>query len=138
MFKKFVIVLCFILAAFTNADEVTIHLEEGALKLEDVIDACQEIATCKSSQRVSTSIPGKIITINGTDYEVRFFSFEDTTGKTPGNTTFREYAKQSNLLTMKSAALSPLPGIHFESFDFRRNPIKDGVYFSMALRKVEK
>jgi len=37
---------------------------------------------------------------------------------------------------MKNFTIS-LPDFQVESFDFHHNPIKDGVYFSMAVRKLE-
>ncbi|MGX6960569.1 MAG: hypothetical protein ACIPMY_05075 [Rickettsia endosymbiont of Pentastiridius leporinus] len=51
--------------------------------------------------------------------------------------TFKEYAEKNNLLDLKSSHSNPLPGIDFESFDFRSVNLDYGVYFSMALRKME-
>ena len=95
------------------------------------------MASCKPSSKVPPGIPGRIIFIKGVPYEIRFFSFEDTSGKISPDTSFHAYAKQKNLLSMKSFVISILPGIQFESFDFHHNPVKDGVYFSMAVRKLE-
>lgn len=70
-------------------------------------------------------------------YEVRYFSFEDTDGNLPVKMTFKEYATKNDLLNMESVSMTPLAGIHFESFDYRRAKLNDGVYFSMAVRLVE-
>jgi hypothetical protein len=117
--------------------DITIKLDDGSLILADFLSVCDEAAQCTPSKRVSTDLPGKIITIQGTPYEIRFFSFEDTSGKLTSETTFLDYANQNNLLSLRSISTKPLPGIQFESFDFRKNPRPDGVYFSMALRKIE-
>jgi hypothetical protein len=137
MLRYAVILVCFALSPFAMGKEIVVPIEEGNLKLVEFLDACDEVAKSTPSKRVHTKIPGKVVKINSIPYEVRFFSFEDTTGKFPKDTTFREYAKQSNLLTMKSARVTSLPGVLFETFDFRRNPAKDGVYFSMGLRKID-
>lgn len=140
MLKRFLIIASLILTSLTSgaySKDITIRLEEGTLTLADFLDACEDVAQCTSSKRVPTDIAGKIITIKGIPYEIRFFSFEDTSGKINPGTTFREYAQKNNLLATKSISTSPLPGIQFESFDFRKNPHKDGVYFSMAIRKIE-
>ncbi|HJD55533.1 MAG TPA: hypothetical protein LFW21_02585 [Rickettsia endosymbiont of Pyrocoelia pectoralis] len=71
------------------------------------------------------------------NYEIRYFIFEDTSKKLPENMNFKEYAEKNNLLDMKSSHSNPLPGIDFESFDFRTVNLDDGIYFSMALRKIE-
>jgi hypothetical protein len=138
--KRILIITCLIFSSLTSANfckDIAVQYEEGTLTLADFLDACEEVALCTSSKRVPHDVAGKIITIKGIAYEIRFFSFEDTTGKITPQTTFREYAQKNNLLPIKNISTSPLPGIRFESFDFRKNPHKDGVYFSMALRKIE-
>ncbi len=57
--------------------------------MKDVLNASKEISESTSSKFVVTNIPGKIITINKTKYEIRFFSFEDTRGILPSNMTFK-------------------------------------------------
>lgn len=137
MLKYVAIIACLILSPLTYGKEVNVKLEEGTLKLSDFLDACKEVANCKPSSKVPPGIPGKIIYIKKIPYEIRFFSYEDTSGKISPDTSFYTYAKQNNLLSMKSSVISILPGIRFESFDFRHDPVKDGVYFSMAVRKIE-
>jgi hypothetical protein len=137
MLRNFIIVGCIVFSTLCYGKDITIPLQEGAITLGEFVNACEDAATSKSAKRVQTHIPGKIISIKGVSYEIRFFSFEDTSGKVSPDTSFRDYAKQNNLLTLKSSSTTPLPGIHFESFDFRTTPLKDGVYFSMALRKLE-
>lgn len=140
MLKRFLIIACLIFSSLTfgvHGKEITIKLEDGSLTLADFLGACEEAAQCKPSKRVPTDLSGRIISIKDVPYEIRFFSFEDTTGKLPPETTFLDYAKQNNLLALRSISTKPLPGIHFESFDFRKNPRPDGVYFSMAVRKIE-
>lgn len=137
MLRHLAIIVCLILSSLAYGKEVKVNVEEGALKLADFLEACEEVANCKPSSRVQPGIPGKVISIKGAPYEIRYFSFEDTSGKISPDTSFHAYAKQKDLLSMKSSVVSILPGIQFESFDFRHNPIKDGVYFSMAVRKLE-
>jgi hypothetical protein len=118
--------------------QVVMDIKEGSLKLEDLLSACKEIAQSKSSKFVGKEISGKVIEIGEKQYEVRFFSFEDTSGKLPKDMTFKEYAINKNLLQMHSSVMEPLPGIHFESFDYRKMKLDDGVYFSMAIRLIIK
>lgn len=138
MLKSFAIFCLVIFSPYVYGKDIPIQRQEGTLQLGEFLDACEEVATITSSKFVPKSIPGKVISIKNVPYEIRFFSFEDTSGKLTPHTTFRDYATQCKLLTMKSKSITVLPGICFESFDFHQNPIKDGVYFSMAIRKVEK
>lgn len=121
-----------------GSTEIKVTVNEGALTLQEFLQACPDVANSTCSKLVDPKIPGQIVKIKGTDYEVRYFSFEDTKGTLSPQTTFQTYAQRNNLLPFKSVAMAPLPGIHFESFDFRRSNLNDGVYFSMAVRKVEK
>ena len=129
--------MCLIFSPSAHGKEIEVKTEEGTLKLVDYLDACEEVANCKHSSRVQLGIPGKVIFIKGATYKIRCFSVEDTSSKVSSDTSFHSYAKQKNLLSMKNSTISILPSIQFESFDFHRNPIKDGVYFSMAVRKLE-
>ncbi len=122
--------------AETKPQRVVIDTQEGALMLQQLITACKEIEMSQSNAFVDKAIVGKIITINHQKYKIRYFSFEDTTGKLDKNTTFGTYIQNADLSAMKSTLTKPLPGIHFESFDYRRAQLNDGVYFSMALRLV--
>jgi hypothetical protein len=140
MLVRFLIVACLAFTCILDnsfGKDISIRLEDGSLMLADFLDACEEAAECTPSKRVPANLAGKIITIKDIPYEVRFFSFEDTSGKLSADIPFKDYVKQNNLLALRSIAVKPLPGIHFESFDFRKNPKNDGIYFSMALRKIE-
>ena len=110
---------------------------EGNVTLKELLEVAPQIASSTSSSFVNPQICGQKVTINGINYEIRYFSFEDTSKKLPANMTFKEYAEKNNLLEMKSSHSNPLPSIDFESFDFRSVNLNDGVYFSMALRKIE-
>lgn len=110
----------------------------GTLILKDLLVASKMIAESVPSALINKNLPGEIVKINNIDYQVRYFSFEDTSNKLPANITFKEYAKNKNILEMHSTHSNPLPGIEFESFDFRSVNLNDGVYFSMALRAVKK
>ena len=138
MLKNLVLVIYLIFSSLSAAAEVKVKFEDGALTLEDFLGACEEAAGSAPSPRVHPGMSGKIIKIKGKLYEVRYFSFEDTSGRLAPEMTFQDYAKKNNLLPMKSIAQNVLPGIYFESFDFRRSALNDGVYFSMAIREVEK
>lgn len=109
---------------------------EENLKLKELLDVMPQIASSIPSSSAHPDIYSSKVTINGVNYEVRYFSFEDTSKKLPPNMTFKEYAEKQNLLDMKSSYSNPLPEIDFESFDFRSVNLGDGVYFSMALRKI--
>lgn len=147
MFKKLILgsIVALTLITFTaNVQatsaprQVVVDLKESNLKLEDLLAVSSEIAKSKSSKLVNKEIAGKIVEIDGKKYEIRYFAFEDTSSKLPKELTFQEYARDKNLLAMKSSLMQPLPGIHFESFDYRRMKLEDGVYFSMALRLLTK
>lgn len=116
---------------------VTVAFEPGELTLKDLLEACPAIANGKPSKRVNLNTVGTIITCKGNKYEIRVESFEDTANKLSKETTFKDYINQNNLLDMPSNTMRPLPGIIFESFDFRRAKLNDGVYFTIALRKIE-
>lgn len=116
---------------------VTVSFEPGELTLNDLLDACPAIANGKPSKHVNPNTVGKIITCKGNKYEIRVESFEDTANKLSKETTFKDYVSQNRLLDMPSNTMRPLPGIIFESFDFRRAKLNDGVYFTIALRKIE-
>ncbi|MBM3468402.1 MAG: hypothetical protein FJX71_03105 [Alphaproteobacteria bacterium] len=137
MLKNFLIIVCLALSPLACAKEIKVKVDEGKLTLADFLDACSDAATCNPSKEVPLGISGQKIIIKGVPYQVRYFSFEDPSGKLSPDMTFHGYATKNNLLQMKSSATNPLPGIRFESFDFRQSPAKDGVYFSMALREID-
>lgn len=150
--RKFLILLCSVIFIFSgNAlassdiakqqdkkpQNVKVKFEEGDLVLTDLLDASELISKAVSSKHVHKNIPGTIVEIKGKKYEVRFFSFEDTSGNLPADKGFGAYAKEKQLLELPSIKMNPLPGITFLSFDYRRAKLGDGVYFSMAVRLVE-
>lgn len=120
-----------------SSKSIVVDVKSGNLTLKELLVACPNIAKSVSSKWANKALTNEIITIQGQKYQIRFFSFEDTSGKLPKNTTFHQYAIDRSLLEMKSIAMDPLPGIHFESFDYRRADLKDGVYFSMAVRPLD-
>jgi hypothetical protein len=115
---------------------VTVPVKEGSVKFKEFLAAAPVIANSKTSKLVNPETGGKVISIGDKKYEIRFFSFEDTSGKLPTNITFKEYIEKLNLLDATSTQTEPLPGIIFESFDFRKFKLNDGVYFSMAIREL--
>jgi hypothetical protein len=146
MLKKLVLSFCyFIFVAFALSNvhanpkttAVTIEIKAGELTLGQLLTSSPELAAIVQGKSANKQLVGKIININGKEYEIRYFSFEDTTGNLPKEMSFKEYATKNNLLTMSSSAMSPLAGINFESFDYRRAKLEDKVYFSMAVRLVE-
>jgi len=122
---------------FSGSTQVTVEIQKGELKLRQLLAAFLALGKVKHGKSANKALVGKIIEINSKKYEVRFFSFEDTAGKLPTKMTFNEYATTNNILDMESASMSPLHGINFESFDFRRAKLNDGVYFTIAVRLVE-
>lgn len=111
---------------------------DGILKFTDLLQASTRIANSTPSTLVNKSIPGSIITINGNEYEIRFFSFENINGNLAVDTKFINYIKNSRLLEAKSTVSEPMSGLRFHVFDFRKYKLNDGVYFSMALRELKK
>jgi hypothetical protein len=105
--------------------------------LRDLLSASQDIANSTSSKWINPKISGQKIKINGKLFEIRYFSFEDTSKQLPSRMTFKEYAKAKNLMDKEGTQISPLPGIDFYSFDFRSSGLNDNVYFSMAIRVVD-
>src|SRR5665213_407110 len=84
-----------------NAEKATIiscAFEPGDLQMERFLEACPSFANATSSNRIHAETLGKIINYNGSLYEIRVESFEDTSGILPENMRFCEYAAQNNLL----------------------------------------
>ncbi len=140
MFKKIIFCLVAVFSlenmnevSATTTQRIIVETKSGDIKLEHLLAACPEIANCTPCKRAHKEVVEKIIQINHKTYEIRFFGFEDTGGKLSKDTTFKEYAAQKNLLDMASITMNSLPGIHFESFDYRKAHLEDGVYFSMAV-----
>lgn len=125
------------IATEKTTSTINVEVYTGNLTLHDLINASGLIAKATPSKSVDRSIPGEIITLKDKKYEVRYFSFEDTASKLPAGQTFKEYAEEKKIMELGSVSTTPLPGIIFESFDFRRAKLDDGVYFSMALRLIE-
>jgi len=132
MFKKY-ITNFFVIILLSAA----MYGSEGNLTLKELLEVAPQIADSTPASSVNPQICGLRVVINNVNYEIRYFSFEDTSKTLPKNMTFKEYAEKQNLLDMKSSHSNPLPSIDFESFDFRSVNLDDGVYFSMALRKIE-
>lgn len=120
--------------ANTKETNVVVKVKEGNLTLNQLFEACKTIAKSKPSRAIDKSLLGKIITINGKNYEIRLFSFEDTTGTLDKNLTFKRYAEQNKIANMKSTSMNPFQNIHFESFEYRKAGLNDGVYFMANLR----
>ncbi len=144
--KQFLITLlglCLFNADATYASEtkttttISCAFEPGELQMGSFLEACPFFSNATPSNRIHTEALGKVINYNGNLYEIRVESFEDPTGQLPLDITFYEYAVQNDLLGMHSHKVHPLPGICFESFDFRHAKLHDDVYFSIVLRKIE-
>ena len=139
MLRKLIVAKLFIILILGIAFVAFGHeFKEGNLTLKELLQSSEQIANAIHNKKVNKEISGQRVSINGILYEIRYFSFEDTKGKLPKKMTFKSYAKKNKLLDMKSIPSEPLPGIEFESFDFRRANLNDGVYFSMALRVIDK
>lgn len=135
-YLTFIFILSFS-ANILAAKSVSVSIKTGTLTMKDIIQANKDIANSISSKFVNKSIPGTIIEINNQKFEIRFFSFEDTTNKLEDGTTFKNYIIQNNLLDLKSIVTSPIDGITFESFSSRSARLDDKVYFGIGLRQVE-
>jgi hypothetical protein len=119
------------------AESISTHIKKGSITLQELLKANDDIANSQSSKFVNKAIPGTIIEINNQKFEIRFFSFEDTTGALKKNTKFKDYIANNKLADLKSIKTQPEEGIVFESFSSRITKLNDGVYFGIGLRIVE-
>lgn len=137
---KFPLLVAVLFCVVTHAvasSTIQVEVKEGSVKFKELLSASSEIAKSSPMKEVNPDIVGKIIVINNKKYEIRYFSFEDTSKKLPINITFKDYIKKNGLLESFSTKTEPLPGLIFESFDFRKFKLNDGVYFSMAIRELD-
>ena len=137
---KFPLLVAVLFCVVTHAvasSTIQVEVKEGSVKFKELLSASSEIAKSSPMKEVNPDIVGKIIVINNKKYEIRYFSFEDTSKKLPPNITFKDYIKKNGLLESFSTKTEPLPGLIFESFDFRKFKLNDGVYFSMAIRELD-
>ena len=137
---KFPLLVAVLFCVVTHAvasSTIQVEVKEGLVKFKELLSASPEIAKSSPMKAVNPDIVGKIIVINNKKYEIRYFSFEDTSKKLPTNITFKDYIKKNGLLESFSTKTEPLPGLIFESFDFRKFKLNDGVYFSMAIRELD-
>ena len=134
-FLLYILLSCALTSAYANST-ITVQTKEGAIKFKEFLAAAPEIADSTVSKRVNPDLGGKVILIGDKKYEIRFFSFEDTIGALPVGMTFKQYIEKNSLLNSNSTFLELLPGVEFESFDFRKFKLNDGVYFSMAVRAL--
>jgi len=137
---KFPLLVAVLFCVVTHAvasSTIQVEVKEGSVKFKELLSASPEIAKSSPMKAVNPAIVGKIIVINNKKYEIRYFSFEDTSKKLPTNITFKDYIKKNGLLESFSTKTEPLPGLIFESFDFRKFKLNDGVYFSMAIRELD-
>ena len=123
--------LCVVAAPAFATSSDTIDLKEGSIQFKELLIASPEIAKSRPMKEVNPAIVGN------KKYEIRYFSFEDTSKKLPQGTTFEDYIEKNRLLESLSTKTEPLPGLIFESFDFRKFKLNDGVYFSMAIRALD-
>ena len=137
---KFPLLVAVLFCVVTHAvasSTIQVEVKEGSVKFKELLSASPEIAKSSPMKAINPDIVGKIIVINNKKYEIRYFSFEDTSKKLPTNITFKDYIKKNGLLESFSTKTEPLPGLIFESFDFRKFKLNDGVYFSMAIRELD-
>ena len=137
---KFPLLVAVLFCVVTHAvasSTIQVEVKEGSVKFKELLSASSEIAKSSPMKEVNPDIVGKIIVINNKKYEIRYFSFEDTSKKLPINITFKDYIKKNGLLESFSTKTEPLPGLIFESFDFHKFKLNDGVYFSMAIRELD-
>ena len=135
-YLTFIFILSFSANALA-AKSVSVPIKAGTLTMKDIIEANKDISNSVSSKFVNKAIPGTIVEMNNRKFEIRFFSFEDTTNKLEDGVTFKDYIIQNNLLDLKSIITSPSDGIIFESFSSRSAKLEDKVYFGIGLRLVE-
>lgn len=129
-------ILFFILISFHTSLFAGRTFVEGNLTLQQLMEAYPQIKKFYPQNSVQTEIGGKKLEINGQAYEWRYFSYSDPLHKLSKPLSFDDYVAQNKIQDLKSMISSPVEGLEFESFDFSRANIKDGIYFSMALRKI--
>ncbi len=137
MMKKMHFIYVIMAVSFVFPLQATRIFQEGSLKLHDVLAACPEVRDIKPQASVFTELIGGICTIKNIKYEWRYFSFYVNPDDILATQKFEEYVKNKNLENLPSLSSSPHPDLKFESFDFRRAQLHDGVYFSMALRHMD-
>ena len=126
-FPLLVVVLFCVVTHAVASSTIQVEVKEGSVNFKELLRASPEIAKSSPMKEVNPDIVGKIIVINNKKYEIRYFSFEDTSKKLPTNITFKDYIKKNGLLESFSTKTEPLPGLIFESFDFRTFKLNDAV-----------
>lgn len=119
-----------------HAKQIVVDIHQGSLSLGQVLNACPEIAQAPLSSSVDKSLVGKCFVINQKNYELRYFSFEETKAMLDPSITFSQYVVLRDIASIRSIISEPLPGIRFESFNFNQVHLEDGVYFGFALREL--
>ena len=94
------------------------------MKLGDVLDASKTLFYAKSSKFVCSEASGEIIFINGIQYEIRMFSFENLHFE-----KFGDYVKEEKMEELESLD-------HFEYIYFSNNDKKQNS-FMLYLWKVD-
>ena len=124
------------------SSSITVPIKKGNLTFYNLLKACPDITNVFPSKFVHKSIPGMVIEIvdnhkNVQKYQIRYFSYEDTTEDNKfKNITFEKYIQDNEKLSQMTSTVTTPLGIHLESFDFRHVNLSDGVYFSLAVRPL--
>lgn len=99
--------------------------------------SCVKYANSKQSDADNMKIPGSIVLLGEKKYEIVSFKFENTLGVLSEN-TFEEYAKENNLLYMRSVvSRSPEGVVTLEIFDSRRANLDSDISFNISLRPLD-
>lgn len=110
--------------------------DKGSIVLRELLLAHQMLANAKQSEPDNMEIPGSIVLIGEKKYEVVSFKFENTDGILSEN-SFEEYAKENNLLYMRSVVEKSPEGVVIEVFDSSRANLDNGISFNISLRPLD-
>ena len=111
--------------------------DKGSIVLREVLLAHQILANSKQSDADNMKIPGSIVLLGEKKYEIVSFKFENTLGILSEN-TFEEYAKENNLLYMRSiVSRSPEGVVTLEIFDSSRANLDSDISFNISLRPLD-
>lgn len=111
--------------------------DKGSIILKQLLLSHQMLANAKQSDPINEKIQGSIVLLGEKKYELLSFKFKNKSDQLLEN-SFENYAKENNLLNMKSVVDSSKEGsIILEIFDSEKaNLDNDDISFYISLRPL--
>lgn len=111
--------------------------DKGSIILKQLLLSHQMLANAKQSDPINEKIQGSIVLLGEKKYELVSFKFKNKSDQLLEN-SFENYAKENNLLNMKSVVDSSKEGsIILEIFDSEKaNLDNDDISFYISLRPL--